>query len=147
MSRAGGWLADHLDRRRLVLAGLLLSIAFCCTYPFLHSLVALIVLGSVEAGGFATVLPAVQSMLTQSVPEGEHGRVQGLFGTAETGAITVSAGAGGALFGITPVAPFLSAAILALGMTLTLPFVWRGVPGRVVDAHAGEMEVLPIEPR
>jgi DHA1 family multidrug resistance protein-like MFS transporter len=138
MARPGGWLADHFDRRWLVVGSLCSSIAFCCTYPFLHSLVALLCLGGIEAVGFALVLPATQSLLTQSVPETDHGRAQGLFGTSETGAIAVSAAAGGALFAVAPWAPFLAGGAAALLLTALLPVVWARVPGRV--SHGVETE-------
>lgn len=131
MSRAGGWLADHLDRRVLVVVSLLISIGFCCTYPFLNSLVLLITLGGVEAVGFAMGMPAAQSLLTQSVPDHQQGRAQGLFGTSETGAIAVSAAAAGALFSIAPAVPFVTAGAVALVLTGVLPVVWARVPGRV----------------
>jgi DHA1 family multidrug resistance protein-like MFS transporter len=131
MARPGGWLADHFDRRRLVIFPLLGSIAFCCTYPFLDSITALLVLGGLESLGFALVLPAAQSLLTQSVPEADHGRAQGLFGTSETGAIAVSAAAGGALFAVAPWAPFVTGGLAALALAATLPMVWATVPGRV----------------
>ncbi len=31
-----GWLADHMDRRLLVLGGLGLAMVFCASYPFIH---------------------------------------------------------------------------------------------------------------
>ncbi len=136
MSRPGGWLADRLDRRLLVVVSLVVSIGFCVAYPFIDSLPALLVLGAVEAVGFAVGLPASQSLLTQRVPDHEQGQAQGLFGTSETGAITLSAAAGGALFGMDPAAPFLTAAGLALVLTATLPFLWATVPGRVAHSLA-----------
>jgi DHA1 family multidrug resistance protein-like MFS transporter len=137
MARPGGWLADHFDRRWLVLGSLLSSIAFCCSYPFINSLLALLLLGGIEAVGFALVLPAAQSLLTQSVPPADHGRAQGLFGTAETGAIAVSAAAGGALFAIAPWAPFVTGGMAALSLAITLPVVWARVPGRVSSLVGG----------
>ena len=131
MSRPGGWLADHLDRRRLAVGALSVSVVLCALYPFLHSLTWLLVLGSVEAVATAVSLPAAQSMLTQYTPATEAGRVQGLFSTAETAAIAVAAGAGGALFGVAAWAPFVAAAAGAAVMTAALPFVWAPVAGRV----------------
>ena len=98
MARPGGWLADHLDRRRLAVGSLSVSITLSALYPFLHSLFWLLVLGSLEALATAIALPAAQSMLTQYSASTETGRVQGLFSTAETGSIAVAAAAGGALF-------------------------------------------------
>jgi hypothetical protein len=65
------------------------------------------------------------------VPDREHGRAQGLFGTAETGAIALSASVGGALFSVSPWVPFASAGSIALVLTLVVARVWSKVPGRV----------------
>lgn len=131
MARPGGWLADHLDRRVLVIASLLSSIAFCCAYPFIPFLPALLVLGAVEAVGFAAMLPAAQSLLTEAVPVTEQGRAQGLFGTSQTGAVAVSAALGGVLFSVAPWVPFVTTGLAALALTATLPAVWAPVRGRV----------------
>src|SRR6185437_4899342 len=130
MARPGGWLADHLDRRRLAVGALSGSIALCALYPLLHSLVWLLLLGCLEAVATAVSLPAAQSMLTQYSTPREAGRVQGLFSTAETGAIAVAAGVGGALFGAAAWAPFVAAAAGAAAITAALPFVWAPVAGR-----------------
>ncbi len=130
MARPGGWLADHLDRRRLAVGALSVSIVLCALYPFLHSLFWLLVLGSLEALATAIALPAAQSMLTQYSASTETGRVQGLFSTAETGSIAVAATVGGALFGLTAWAPFVAAAVGAALLTAALPIVWAPVAGR-----------------
>jgi DHA1 family multidrug resistance protein-like MFS transporter len=134
MARPGGWLADHLDRRRLAVGSLSVSIALCALYPFLHSLFWLLVLGSLEALATAIALPAAQSMLTQYSASTETGRVQGLFSTAETGSIAIAAAAGGALFGLTAWAPFVAAAAGAAVLTAALPIVWAPVAGRASRA-------------
>ena len=134
MARPGGWLADHLDRRRLAVGSLSVSIVLCALYPFLHSLFWLLVLGSLEALATAIALPAAQSMLTQYSASTETGRVQGLFSTAETGSIAIAAAAGGALFGLTAWAPFVAAAAGAAVLTAALPIVWAPVAGRASRA-------------
>jgi MFS transporter, DHA1 family, multidrug resistance protein len=134
MARPGGWLADHLDRRRLAVGSLSVSIVLCALYPFLHSLFWLLVLGSLEALATAIALPAAQSMLTQYSSAAETGRVQGLFSTAETGSIAAAAAAGGVLFGVTAWAPFVVAAAVAAVLTTALPIVWAPVAGRASRA-------------
>jgi DHA1 family multidrug resistance protein-like MFS transporter len=138
MARPGGWLADHLDRRWLVVASLFWSVLFCTTYPFIHSLWLLLALGGIEALGMSVALPAAQSLLSQGSPARELGRVQGLFSTSETAAIAVSAGVGGALFGLATWAPFVAGAAGAAILTASLPLTWRHVTGRaseVVTSH------------
>ena len=129
MARPGGWLADHFDRRWLAVGSLSVSVALCALYPFIHSLLWLLILGGVEAMAVAISLPAAQSMLTQSTPPSEAGRVQGLFSTSETAAIAIAAGAGGALFGMASWAPFVAGAAGAALLTACLPLVWRTVAG------------------
>jgi len=136
MARPGGWLADHFDRRWLAVGGLGSSIAFCASYAFIDNLVLLLVLGGVEAVGMAVTLPAAQSLLTQSSSPTELGRVQGLFATAETGSIALSAACAGALFAVAAWAPFIAAAVGASALAVLLPFVWRPVAGRAADAAA-----------
>lgn len=132
-SRPGGWLADHTDRRWLVITALGFSVVLCCSYPFIGSIWPLLLLGGVEALGMAIALPAAQSLLTQGSPEHELGRVQGLFSTSETGGIALAAAVGGALFGLFSWAPFVVGAAGALALTAALPFVWRTVSGRVTE--------------
>jgi len=139
MTRPGGWLADHVDRRWLVTGSIASSVAFCCSYPFIGSLLALLVLGGVEALGMAIGLPAAQSLLTQGSPQSELGRVQGMFSTSETAAIALSAGFGGALFGLAVWAPFVAGGAGAALLGASLPMVWRRVTGRasqvITDRH------------
>lgn len=137
MSRPGGWLADHFDRRWLVVISITSSIAFCVAYPFIHSIVLLVVLGGVEAIGVAVALPAAQSLLTQESSMSEVGRIQGLFSTSETGSIAIAAGVGGWLFARAAWVPFIAAAAGAAMLTVLLPIVWAPVAGRVADHRAG----------
>jgi MFS family permease len=83
--------------------------------------------------GMAVGLPAAQSLLTQGSRPIELGRVQGMFSTSETAAIALSAGAGGALFGLATWAPFVAGAAGAALFVAALPFVWRPVQGRASD--------------
>jgi MFS transporter, DHA1 family, multidrug resistance protein len=130
MARPGGWLADHADRRWLVIGSLASSVFFCSLYPFVTNLSLLMALGGLEAVGLAVALPSAQSLLTQSSVEGELGRVQGLFSTSETAAIAVSAGVAGALFGLATWAPFVAGAAGAGALAACLPFIWWPVAGR-----------------
>ena len=130
MARPGGWLADHADRRWLVIGSLTSSVFFCCLYPFVTNLSLLLALGGLEAVGLAVALPSAQSLLTQSSTEGELGRVQGMFSTSETAAIAVSAGVAGVLFGLATWAPFVAGAVGAGALTACLPGIWWPVRGK-----------------
>ncbi len=136
MARPGGWLADHADRRWLVVASLSSSVFFCCIYPFITNLTLLLTLGGLEAIGLAVTLPSAQSLLTQSSAEGELGRVQGLFSSSETVAIALSAGVAGVLFGVAPWAPFVAGAAGAGALAACLPAIWWPVAGSVRQAEA-----------
>ncbi len=136
VAKPSGWLADHLDRRALVLAGLGLSTALCASYPFIHDVPALVVLGALEAMGFAAAMPAVQSLLTQGSRPSEVGRIQGLFATSQTACTAVAAAGAGAAFAVAAWLPFVSVATVvtvALGVTA---IAWRSVPGRVGRSEA-----------
>jgi DHA1 family multidrug resistance protein-like MFS transporter len=130
-ARPSGWLADHADRRAMVLAGLGLSTALCAAYPFIHNVPVLVVLGATEAMGFAAAMPAVQSLLTQDSPPSQVGHVQGLFATSQTSCTAASAAAAGAAFAIDARLPFVGVAAVVAAALGATGFVWRAVPGRV----------------
>ncbi|MCU1455040.1 MAG: putative e Multidrug resistance protein 2 (Multidrug-efflux transporter 2) [Acidimicrobiales bacterium] len=135
MARPGGWLADHLDRRRLVVGSLSVSLLCCASYPYLGALPLLFAVGAIEAASIAVALPAAQSMLTEAASPAQQGRVQGLFSTSQTAATALAAAMSGALFAAADWAPFVVGAVLTGLFTASLPFVWASAPGR---AAAGE---------
>jgi DHA1 family multidrug resistance protein-like MFS transporter len=134
-SPTAGRLADRLDRRKLAIGAVFASSAFAASYPFIPSVAALMGLGMLEALGVAVALPAAQSLLTQTAAPEALGRAQGFFTTAETASIAIAAGVSGALFGVGRWVPFVSAALVGGLLTLTLPALWRSLPGRVSE-HA-----------
>jgi len=71
-SRVGGRLADRYDRRWLVFGALIVSVGFCCLYPFVTSVWWLLLLAPIESSGFAIALPSAQSLLTQSAAPGRR---------------------------------------------------------------------------
>jgi DHA1 family multidrug resistance protein-like MFS transporter len=126
-----GWLADHMDRRVLVVAGVGVSAVFCATYPFLTSVTALVILGALEALGFAACLPAVQSLLTEGTSPAEVGRVQGIFATCQTACTALAAAGAGAAFALARWLPFVTVAALAAVGLVAVVVIWRPVRGRV----------------
>ncbi len=140
LARPSGWLADHMDRRVLVIGGLGLSAALCASYPFIHNVPALVLLGGSEAVGFAAAMPAVQSLLTQGSAPHQVGRIQGLFATSQTACTAVAAGAAGAAFALAAWLPFVTVAALVLAGLVATALVWRSVRGDVappVDGPVG----------
>jgi len=130
-TRPSGWLADHMDRRALALAGIGASTVLCASYPFIHNVPALVLLGASEAMGFAAAMPAVQSLLTQGSGPSEVGRIQGLFATSQTALTAVSAAAAGAAFAVASWLPFVAVAALVVIGLMVVAVIWRPVPGRV----------------
>ncbi len=130
-AKPSGWLADHMDRRALVLVGIGASTVLCASYPFIHNVPALVLLGASEALGFAAALPAVQSLLTQGSAPSEGGRIQGLFATSETACTALSAAAAGAAFAVASWLPFVAVALICAVGLAAATAVWWTVPGRV----------------
>jgi MFS family permease len=138
VAKPSGWLADHLDRPARGRGGLGLSTALCASYPFIHNVPALIILGASEAMGFAAAMPAMQSLLTQGSRHSEVGRIQGMFGTSQTACTAVAAAGAGAAFAVAAWLPFVTvSAVVVVGLAVAA-VVWRSVPGRV--DHAGQTE-------
>ena len=130
-AKPSGWLADHMDRRMLVLLGIGTSTVLCASYPFINNVPALVLLGAAEALGFAAAMPAVQSLLTQGSATSEVGRIQGLFATSQTACTALAAAAAGAAFAVASWLPFVAVALTgALGLAVAT-VVWWTVPGRV----------------
>lgn len=136
MTKPSGWLADHVDRRRLVICGLAVSTSMCAFYPFIDSVPALVVLGSFEAVAIALVLPASQSMLMQAADPSEFGRLQGVFSTSQTAATAVSAAVGGVLFSTAAWSPFVIMAVAGSLVIVAIAVAWRHVTGHVLDRSA-----------
>jgi DHA1 family multidrug resistance protein-like MFS transporter len=134
LSGVGGWLADHANRRYIVLAGLLNAALFMAIYPHIHSNVALLFLGSLESVGAALTAPATASLLTQGAADRELSRRQGLYATANTGALAAAAAVSGVLFSRNPALPFSVVAVVATLTALTTLWWWRDVEGRVAPA-------------
>ena len=134
VAKPSGWLADHVDRRLLVVGGIGSSALLCASYPFIPSVPVLVVLGAAEAMSFAAALPAMQSLLTEGADPAHVGRLQGLFATGQTACTAVAAAAAGAAFATATWLPFVSVAVLVLGVLVVTWLVWRPVRGHVQDA-------------
>jgi len=135
--RIGGWFADHTDRRSFATFGVLNACAFCAIYPLLGTVDALLAFSCFEAVGSSLALPSAQSILTEGSDPREIGRRQGVFTTAQTAAMAVSAMVSGTLFEVGPAVPFLTMALVSTALVCAVPFIWRRVPGRVERHVAG----------
>jgi len=134
MSPLAGWLADHRDRRTLVVLSSASSVAFCAVYSVLPDPGWLLALGTFEAVGVAVALPAAQALLADAVPEAASGHAQGVFASVTTAAVAVVAPVAGALFGVAPWLPFAAGAALGTLLVGALPLVWRGIDGAAPGA-------------
>ncbi len=130
-----GLLVDRWDRRVLAGFALVSSAAFCAAYPFLPGVGLLVGLGAAEAVGTTVAYPAIQSLLTGSVPPTQLGRAEGLATSSQTGAVALGAVVAGGLFGLGAWVPFVAAAGVVGLAVVALGAVWRPVAGRVGDGH------------
>jgi len=135
LSGVGGWLADHANRRIIVLVGLLNAALFLSIYPHIHSNLALLFMGSLESVGAALTTPATASMLTQGAADRELSRREGLYLTANTASLAVTAAVSGVLFTRNPALPFSIGAVVATLMAFTTLWWWRDVEGHVALAQ------------
>ncbi len=131
LSRVGGWLADHANRRAIALIGLFNGAFFLALYPHIHSNVALVSLGSLEAVATSLSMPSVSSLLTQGAHDRELSRRQGLSSTASTASLALAAAFSGVLFTKNPALPFTLVAVTSATLASTTLWWWRNVHGRI----------------
>jgi uncharacterized membrane protein len=75
--------------------------------------------------------PAVMLIVTRSVEVVDQGAAQGAVGTARTAAMAVAAALSGALFGISPLTPFIVAAVVVILCAMVMFVSWRNLPHEV----------------
>lgn len=131
LSRAGGWLADHGNRRYIALAGLLNGAGFLSLYPHIHNNNLMLFIGSIEAIGASLSVPSISSLMSQGAVDREFGRRQGLYTMSNTASLAFAAGISGYLFTINPALPFSIIAVLSSLLALSTIYWWRHVVGIV----------------
>jgi DHA1 family multidrug resistance protein-like MFS transporter len=131
LSRFGGWLADHANRRFIALAGLLSGAFFLALYPHIHNNNLILVLGSCESIGASLSVPSVSSLMSQGAVHRELGRRQGLYTMSNTASLALAAGVSGFLFTVDSALPFSLLAFISAALALTTLFWWRNVRGQV----------------
>lgn len=131
LSRVGGWLADHSNRRYIALVGLFNGALFISIYPHIHNNVVMLFVGSLESIGTSLSIPSISSLLTQGAAQRELSRRQGLFATSNTAALALSAGVSGFLFALNPALPFTMVAVIAAVLALSTIWWWRDVEGNI----------------
>ena len=137
-----GWASDRLDRRWLGVVSTTTTALLAPVYPLLHSVVAVIGVGVIEASTAAFAEPSITAFLMSSVSSNERGRAAGTVGAAETGAKALGALLGGALFGLGVAIPFVVSSVIALG------FIALAVPSLLAAGRAnGPEPVLAVARR
>jgi DHA1 family multidrug resistance protein-like MFS transporter len=136
LSRFGGWLADHANRRVVALLGLLNGAFFLALYPHIHSNDVILGLGSLESVGTALSLPSISSLMSQGAADRELSRRQGLFAMSNTASLAAAAGVAGFLFTINAALPFTVIAIVSAIFAISTLYWWRGVHGVVSVVQA-----------
>ena len=131
LSRVGGWIADHLNRRLTALYGLLNGAAFLATYPHIHNNVAMLFLGSFESIGSALSSPSIASLLSQGAQSRELSRRQGLYATSTTASMALAAVSSGYLFTVDSALPFTLVAVVSSLLAISTLYFWRRVEGRI----------------
>jgi DHA1 family multidrug resistance protein-like MFS transporter len=131
LSRVGGWLADHANRRFIALAGTLNTAVFLSIYPHIHNNVVILFTGSLESVGASLCLPSISSLMSQGAKTREQSRRQGLYTTSNTAALAIAASVSGFLFSVNTALPFTVVAIVAALLASTTLWWWRNVVGHV----------------
>lgn len=131
LSRYGGWLADHANRKYIGIAGMFNAAIFLSIYPHIHNVVVMLFAGSLEAIGASLTMPSISSLTTQGAHDREQGRRQGLYATANTATIAVATVISGALFNVSPSLPFTVVAVASFSISLTTFYWWRNTRGRI----------------
>lgn len=131
LSRVGGWLADHSNRRFIALAGLLNGAFFLSLYPHIHNNVVMLFVGSLESVGASLSVPSISSLMSQGAVDRELSRRQGLYATSNTASLAIAASVSGFLFTLNPALPFTLIAICASTLAVTTLWWWRHVNGHI----------------
>ena len=138
LSRLGGWLADHTNRRIAALLGLINGAFFLALYPHIHNNDVILGLGSLESIGASLSLPSISSLMSQGAADRELSRRQGLFTMSNTASLALAAGVSGFLFAVNPALPFTVMAIISASMALTTLYWWRHVRGQVTSVPTAQ---------
>jgi MFS family permease len=133
LSRCGGWLADHANRRLVALLGVLNGAFFLALYPHVHNNDVILALGSLESVGGALSLASISSLMSQGGVDRELSRRQGLFAMSNTATLALAAGTAGFLFAVNPALPFTVMGAISAALALSTLWWWRDVRGHVSD--------------
>lgn len=140
LARPAGWRADRADLRRLVPSSFLVVAACCASYPFLRTLVPILLVGEVEAAGIVFAEPSLYAAIGSSAAEHERGRALGVGGSFQFAGTGFGAAVLGSLYGLNTGVPFWAGAGFMVAGAVVCAV---GLPRRGT-AVAGE--VVPPQP-
>ena len=136
LARPAGRLADRVNLRRLVPPSFVVVAACCAAYPFMRSLLPILLVGEVEAAGTVVAEPALYATIGSSAGEHERGRALGVGGLFQFAGTGFGAAVLGSLYGLNAGVPFWGGAGFmvagAIACALGLPQRSMSVPGEPV---------------
>ena len=112
LGRSGGRLADRRSRRAMLGINFTVAAATAMSYPFLHSLALIFIVGTVEAVSWVTTEPILNAVLADSTPAAVRGRAMAAGGLAEYAGSGLGALALGSLYGVAEAIPFWTGAVV-----------------------------------
>ena len=143
-----GWLADRVNRRPMMIGGLLFASVFAVLPLFAVGPAAFIVCRALSGFASAAYDPAARGYLVDANPPERQGEAFGLYGSAQTGGFMLGPAIGGVAAALTgqPTVVFWIAGITLMMSALLV--AWR-VPElahlRPVVAEHGEEEVVDAD--
>jgi DHA1 family multidrug resistance protein-like MFS transporter len=142
LARAGGRLADRVDRRKLVTAGMLVVALCASTYPFLRILAVILVIGAIEAVATVILEPSLFAVIGDSTPETLRGRAMGIGGLYQFSGMAFGAAVLGSLYGVNAGLPFwCGSGILLCGALVCATWL----PGRpALASHVVQPTAFPV---
>ena len=143
-TRPAGWLADHRDRRWLVVSSITLACLFLALYSQLTSVTLLLCFGMLESIGASLAIPSQQSLVADFVAREQLGRAQGMVATSQTLATAISAMVAGSLFGLGAQVPFLAIACTSVLISPVVAYLWRGVNGHAQRRSSQDVAEAPV---
>lgn len=134
LSRSGGRLADRGNRRLLLAVDFAVAALCAMSYPWLHALWVILVIGFIESISWVATEPILYAVITDTAPARVRGRAMAAGGFAEYCGSAVGALALGSLYGVSEAIPFWSGAtVLAVAGALCALLV----PARALATRGG----------
>lgn len=130
LSGFAGSLSDRLGPKPVVLWSTIAMGAFAALYGFIHNIPVIVAIGVVEGATVIGGRPALQALVSRSVPVSHQGRAQGTFQTSMFISQAVGSLAGGYLFGVEHKLAFLSIGAACWLAAAAVPFLGRRSPAR-----------------